>query len=227
MSPTAEVAENIESGVNEKDDTTLQIPEQPSSSVPSRRNNLYALAIFIACAVVLAVVIPTAIILGNDDDNDVIEEKASFVAIDGPFPANLTLFGEGVVGKNFTDPALLQEDLENVARFMLSVVVKRNTNAKGFEDAGVGRQNPGRFVIFDNNIVFADAPGEGVEDAAERPVAAASPSAGGPEVGDTIDDFGTNNQEENIEEGDFIVSDRDKGKQSLQSKMSTQSNRVF
>jgi hypothetical protein len=49
-------------------------------------------------------------------------------------------------------------------------------------------------------------------DAAFQPVTAAAESAKGPTVGSTVNDFGTNNQEKDVEEGDLIVSDGERGK---------------
>jgi hypothetical protein len=67
---------------------------------------------------------------------------------------------------------------------------------------GFGRQNPNMFSFGRPEIAFSESPEAAAGDA----------TASRPSVGDTIDDFGTNNQETNIEEGDVIVSDGENGK---------------
>jgi hypothetical protein len=146
---------------------------------------------------------------GTDTDTDT---SPSFLRIEAPFQSKLALFNQGIVGEPYADPALLQEDLGNAGRFFLNLVVKRNTNVKGFENAGFGGRNP--------NFPGQGGVGQGFSDgfpvafassgSASQPQAAES--ATGPTVGDTIDDFGTNNQEQDVEEGDLIVSDGERGK---------------
>lgn len=147
-------------------------------------------------------------------------DTSRFVDIMGIFNIRFRLFGKDIVGQEKTSPASLEEDLANVARFMLNNVVKRNTNVKGFENAGVGRRNPnsniGRPVV--GGGVYLDTPTlanavAGAASGAGGYAQAAPAEASRPEVGDTIDDFGTNNQEDNIEEGDVLVSNGDRGAQ--------------
>jgi hypothetical protein len=120
------------------------------------------------------------------------------------------LFNEGIVGQPYADPALLQQDLENAGRFFLNNVVNRNTNVKGFENVGFGGQNPNSGGIPEIGITSYDGYAAYDTISASSPVAEAS--AQGPAVGNTVNDFGTNNQEQDVEEGDVIVSDGERGK---------------
>jgi hypothetical protein len=153
----------------------------------------------------------------NDPEDTYNDTRPSFLRIEAPFQSKLALFNEGVVGQPYADQALLQEDLENAGRFFLNIVVKRNTNVKGFENVGFGGRNPNFSGRGGGGDVFlVGAPLATVafstSGSASQPQAAAAESAQGPTVGDTIDDFGTNNQEQDVEEGDLIVSDGDRGK---------------
>jgi hypothetical protein len=140
-----------------------------------------------------------------------------FLSIEAPFQAELALFNEDIVGQPYADPARLKEDLGNAVRFLLNIVVKRNTGVEGFEKLGVGGRNPnggGREVILGaavtgTSFVSSQA---GFASAASPPQAAAADSAQGPTVGNNVNDFGTNNQEKDVEEGDLIVSDGERGK---------------
>jgi hypothetical protein len=165
----------------------------------------------------------------NDPEDADVDTSPSFLRIKGPFEANLTLFNEDIVGEPYAVPALLREDLENNGRFLLNIVVKRNTNVKGFENVGYGSRSPNANGPGGGGPVFLGAPVEGQDFAyaistAAAPVAtgssagfaASSPvaeaSAQGPAVGNNVNDFGTNNQETDVEEGDVIVSDGERGK---------------
>jgi hypothetical protein len=145
---------------------------------------------------------------GIDSSNN--DTRRSFLLVDGPFPANLTLFNEGIVGQPYANPALLQEDLENAGNFFINNVVKRNTNVKGFENVGFGGRSPNTGGIPEIGITST------FDDIAYATISASSPaaeaSAQGPAVGNNVNDFGTNNQETDVEEGDVIVSDGERGK---------------
>jgi hypothetical protein len=288
MSPDLDVAETLEEGFKRAEESPLDSPAK-AATVRSERNKWYALGI-VACGVLLAVILPTTVMLllhqhGDEwpetdlevelefnpkvdprietdpegfegpfqahlpsfnnriirkpyadatllhehlengsrspkrkrkrkpstspSDVTTTNTSPSFLQIEGPFQAKLALFNDDIVGQPYADPALLQEDLKNAARFLLDIVVKRNTNVKGFENVGFGGQNPNSFNFRDD--VFFGGVAQG------GPVFAASPpanaSAQGPTVDATVNDFGTNNQETDVEEGDVIVSDGERGKQ--------------
>jgi hypothetical protein len=233
MSPDADADVNtIEEGIKEEgtkvaEESPLDSNEKNTPKVHSERNKWYALGIFAFCCALVAIILPTTLVLKSktssvgvdpevdpEDDSSDSDTRPSFLLVEGPFQANLTLFNEGIVGQPYADPALLIDDLENAGRFLLSNVVKRNANFKGFENVAFGGRNPNSFVD------FAEADGAFVDvgvatstaDSAFEPVAAFSESAKSPTVGDTVSDFGTNNQEKDVEEGDLIVSDGERGK---------------
>jgi hypothetical protein len=229
MSPDAD-ADTLEEGTKRVEESPLDSHEKETpTKVRSEHNKWYALGIFIICCALFAIILPTTLVMSKtsssktsgvevnpevdpEDDSSDTETRPSFLLIEGPFQANLTLFNEGIVGEPYADPALLLDDLKNAGRFFLSNVVKRNANSKGFENVGFGGRNPSSFVDF---AVAADLSFVGVASASadsSEPQAAAAESAKGPTVGDTIDDFGTNNQEQDVEEGDLIVSDGERGK---------------
>jgi hypothetical protein len=223
MSPDADT---LEEGTKIVDESSLDSDEKETPNVRSERNKWYALGIFLFCCVLFAIILPTTLVLSDKSsvevdpevqegpDSSENETRPSFLLIEGPFQANLTLFNEGIVGQPYADPALLLDDLKNAGNFFLSNVVKRNANVKGFENGGFGGRNPNRFVSTSSDIAFAEASGvtAAADDSASQPQAAATESAKGPTVGDTVNDFGTNNQETNVEEGDVIVSDGERGK---------------
>jgi hypothetical protein len=111
-----------------------------------------------------------------------------YLAQEGPLGYNLTLFNPDVTqGYNNTDE--LASDIENVARFLISTTVKRVQSSEGYyggADTMVNRdQDPPETVAF----------------------ASSDSAAGASLVGDLATDYGTNNQESGIEQGDIIVSD--------------------
>ena len=82
----------------------------------------------------------------------------------------------------------------------------RNPNSSG--------QSGGRDVnLIGAPVLFSASSGSGLGGSlASQPQAAAAESAKGPTVGNTVNDYGTNNQEKDVEEGDLIVADGERGK---------------
>ena len=221
MSPDTD-ADTLEEGTKIAEESPLDYHEKETPKVRSERNKWYALGIFGICCALFAIILPTTLVLSKtsgvmnktsgvevdpDDDSSDSDTRPSFLLIAGPFQANLTLFNEGIVGEPYADPALLLEDLENAGRFFLSNVVNRNANVKGFENVGFGGRSPNSFMDFAMIDVAVDTAAD-----SSVPQAMAAESAKGPTVGNTVNDFGTNNQEQNVEEGDLIVSDGERGK---------------
>ena len=134
------------------------------------------------------------------DTPDVPKERAQFVTSASPFKVQLSLVDETIThGYSQDNQTELEEDLRNVARFLLNNVVNRNTGKRGFENAGMGQRNPNiGFPTMDNEFDFAESPG--MDMPARQPVS------------EDLDDYGTNNQEDDVEEGDTIVSDGNRGK---------------
>jgi hypothetical protein len=223
MSPDADT---LEEAPKIAEESPLDSHEKEPVTVRSERTKWYALGIFVVCCALLAIILPTTLVLSNKSDSSGVgvevasedpeidssnnDTRPSFLLVEGPFQANLTLFNEGIVGQPYADPALLQQDLENAGRFFLNNVVNRNTNVKGFENVGFGGQNPNSGGIPEIGITSYDGYAAYDTISASSPVAEAS--AQGPAVGNTVNDFGTNNQEQDVEEGDVIVSDGERGK---------------
>lgn len=141
-------------------------------------------------------------------DTETLQQK-EFVSSTSPFDVRLALFSEEIT-RGYNDEAELEEDLRNVARFLLSNVLSRNTGKRGFEGVGVGIGRPN---FFEEMPMVPAAPTDADVQFAPPPQAGAServPESG--KVGDEFDDYGTNNQEEGVEEGDKLVSDGERGK---------------
>ena len=120
--------------------------------------------------------------------------------ISGYFNATLSLFGDGIP-RAYSNESEFQQDVANVARFLLEGVVRRNTGAPGFENVARGgffRQQP-VFGVPENAPDDSPEGGEGM--------VAKSPGA----TYEGVDDYETNNQEKDIEEGDVMVSDGETG----------------
>lgn len=125
--------------------------------------------------------------------------ESNVVEIKGPFSATLSLYNENIV-QGYQSVDEFKEDLGNVTAFFLNNVIFRNTGVKGFENIGVGRS----FLVSPEIVDDLDSP----ELSDPEPVAAPGVSADGDQGRDSdVDDYGTNNQEANVEQGDAAVSD--------------------
>jgi hypothetical protein len=142
------------------------------------------------------------------EEKDITEEEkdketAKYVASSSPFKVQLAMISEDIT-RGYKDSADIEEDLGNVARFLLNNVLHRNTGKQGYEHVGMGRRNPNVFMTWEDVAVAAPVP-------AAADVAESAPQQD--KVADDFDDYGSNNQEEGVEEGDMIVSDGENGKQ--------------
>lgn len=111
------------------------------------------------------------------------------------FNVHLANFSEKILFGYESDDALAK-DLGNAFRVLLDRVVARNLGTPGYEHVAMG------------GPTFAVAEGAEIDGAAPP----AAPSAAAPErgsVGNAVDDFGTNNQEKDVEEGDTVVANED------------------
>lgn len=155
--------------------------------------------------VIFVVAFPITYLNDSDDSSDEAsadpEEQVQrqFVSSNSPFEVKLPMFNEEIKeGYNNTEE--LKEDLRNAAKFLLNNVLNRNTGKEGYGSVGFGQRNPNIGVM----PVFEDAPMAGAPPEAARDESKA--------VGDDFDDYGSNNQEEGVEEGDMIVSNGENGK---------------
>lgn len=179
-----------------------EVQEGPSnSSVSSPASNarkrwFIAVATLLALTgVILAIAIPVSrkndhekVSIASDEDSNMdgtVQQTAKATAdITGYFNSSFSLFGEDITN-GYISPDEFKSDLRNVARFLLDSVVKRNLGSEVNNAAG------GDLEV---------EPGVGV--AAEG----SNSDMRAPDVGDNVNDFGTNNQEDSVEEGDIIVS---------------------
>jgi type II secretory pathway pseudopilin PulG len=105
-------------------------------------------------------------------------------------------FYDASVVQGYANTADFQQDVMAVAKMMINLVVARNTGPNYYNNF---YPYPSKGGMTDAIPVMAPAPG------------AAAPEANLPTVGNGVNDFGSNNQEDNVEEGDKIVSDGTRG----------------
>ena len=118
------------------------------------------------------------------------------------FNPHLANFDEGILSGYDSDDDLA-EGLGDALRALLDRVVARNLGTPGYDNVAMG------------GPMFAFTDGGIVEDAGAAPPVA--PSQATPERGsvdDNVNDFGTNNQEKGVEEGDTVVANQDFSKYS-------------
>jgi len=122
---------------------------------------------------------------------------------EGPFNTTLGLFNQDIT-RGYSSVEELRTDLEQAAWFLLNEVVRRNTGDQAYYGGGGG---------------YYPMPARGFNDGTQEIAIDAVPSAdstssyGGDTGGvpEDLTDYGTNNQEQGVEEGDVVVSDGDLG----------------
>ena len=176
----------------------------PTTSIKSSRPWLL-LGLFGFAILVVTVALPTTlvVVLRNQEANT--NDPATNNP--GPFPSSLPLFGPEITD-TYDNKEDVAHDLEQAAWFLVNQVIKRNTRVPGYESVAMGRP-----------FFSVGCPNCGGDLVTGAPVADASP--GMPESGkgssitgvsDSLTDYGTNNQETDVEEGDVVVSDGDYGR---------------
>jgi hypothetical protein len=122
---------------------------------------------------------------GNEENSPSTSQAREYTSTGGPFNVTLGLFSKEIVG-GYSDSESLENDLSNAAMFLLNGLIKRNTGQIE-SDSGTDGGPKEEFA------------GEGA------PVAADGGTGGDSAIGD-LDEFGQNNQEDDVEEGDMMVS---------------------
>lgn len=130
---------------------------------------------------------------GTSPSSETKEEPRTFTSTDGAFNVSLGLFNKDITS-GYGDTKALEDDLSNAAKFLLNNVIKRNTR-----EAGYGGMGP----IEEKDMASDGAP----ESAPQAASDGFSNAAGG-----KLNDFGQNNQEDDVEEGDMMVSNGKFGK---------------
>jgi hypothetical protein len=206
--------------VNDNENTPLEVAkgsaderEQPKETIQGRRQVWILLGLMALVAFCIA--LPIGLVKSRDNNNDKELEATSstgaskeFVSSNSTFQVRLALFNADIAN-GYANEEELKEDLRNAARFLLNNVIQRNI---GITD---GNGNFG-YPIYPAE---GDTTVSGNSTSASRPQASCSDStddtsqvaSGGKAEGDGSD-FGTNNQEKGVEEGDAIVSDGVNGK---------------
>jgi hypothetical protein len=154
--------------------------------------------------VVIAVTLPLVLIKDDDSsssdqqfpgDNRPVNFVPPTAITEGPFSATVELLTEDVL-RGYETEEELEEALANAARFLLNIVVQRNAN--GYDD-GVTYYDGPDFEVLEGDVERSP------EEAPSAEAVMGDATTG--EVGDDVNDYGTNNQEDGVEEGDLIVSD--------------------
>jgi hypothetical protein len=140
----------------------------------------------------------------NTNDTEMTGVYKSF----GPFEVEIPLYSPDVLTV-YADEEEAQAGFRQFAFFFLDNVVNRNLGVPGFQNVGFGNNNFMQDGVQDMNrgpeAPQAGAPVDGDASFAEE--TAGSAGRFPDEVGDEVDDFGTNNQEENVDQADVAKSD--------------------
>lgn len=203
-----------------KDDLTLDMEKgshegtdesHDSKATPSPKRRVWPALGALAFLGIVVFIVGFSITYVNENKNDsgdgdgTVEPpekvKYEYVSSTNPFKVKLSMFDQDIA-RGYTNSSELEEDLGNVARFLLNNVLNRNLGKSGYGHVGIGQRNP--------NMPFPTFGEEDMDFAAGAPEMVADESKNA--VGDEFDDYGTNNQEEGVEEGDVIVSDGENGK---------------
>lgn len=196
------------------------LSEATASRSPARgrRHWLTAMAIFV---VLVVIIVPTAVVTSRNKNKDsesesvssesVVVENSTNVSPPPPTTqfnetnttspptstSGLPGFGIDVV-RGYASPDELQTDIQFAGEFVMTQVVKRNLQYSGYEGVGYGRGNPNAFQRDANTISAPE-----MDAMPEK----STTTGGGSDVAQDLTDYGTNNQEDNVEEGDMVVSD--------------------
>lgn len=194
MNPPAAVTSKQE----DKDDDVerpLEVIPLPLKEEKSSPQSWFIVFGFIIALVVVAVTISLSVSQNSGQESQLNFDNASQPIFD----SSLGLW-DANVARGYDNERELEDDLASAARFLLNNVVSRNLGLPGFQNTGLGRS-------------FANP--EGGDAPVEMDASGAPPEA--QQTSSNLDDFGTNNQEDGVEEGDRIVSDGKYGKQTHES----------
>lgn len=168
-----------------------------NGSKVSTNNRKWLFAILaVAVTGLAAFAIAFPIVHNNNNADSISKEKTSMVAnFQGPFNVSLNLLNADIV-EGYSSIYEFQVDMQNVANFLLNNVVKRNLGVNGYKNAGMGYGN------MQNQVLDTGMPAPNTAGAAGDI----------PPSNKNVDDYGTNNQESAVDEGDVVKSDGNKSK---------------
>lgn len=172
----------LEEGLDKEQNGELE--KTPAESGLKRLHIMAAVGLL--ASIVFAVVFPAVYVskkLRIEPSSSNGNYAKSPVITRGPFNASMEFFSKDILnGYNSSDQ--LSNDIEQAAYFMLNQVVERNSQQDTSGQPGA---------------TFATADGESGN--------SAGIAAGKSAVSNDVNDYGTNNQENQVEEGDVLVSD--------------------
>jgi hypothetical protein len=174
--------------------------ESPKMNKFNKKQFLLALGMMI---VVAAIIVGISVPLSSKDSDDKSEDPENPPTGDGDtgrptitaftvFNGSLPIFNSNVLSGYDSEEELAQ-DLSNAARLLLDRVVARNLGKPGYENLGFAGS---RFAVTDDMQEGAPPMAPGAADA---------PSNDQKQVVGDVNDHGTNNQEDGVEEGDKAV----------------------
>jgi hypothetical protein len=126
------------------------------------------------------------------------------VTFEGPFNGTLPLFDSSIAQGYKGDTQLFKDDLTSVAKYYLNDVVRRNTGEYLNQNVILNREP---MVL--NMAETATTSAVTTNGVAMEPstAAGATTTTSATKVGENVDSFATNNQEDNVDEADIIKSD--------------------
>lgn len=175
-----------------------------SCSSHQKRNILAVAAILV---VLFAIIFPIAYILAPPNSR-----QREYVLMEGPFYPNLTLFNENIT-QGYTSKEDLERDVEAAAYFLVNQAIKRELGVPGYGHYYMENDGGGWREGMPPMMANSGAPESMAKDDTDGGSAAADE--------DSLTDYGTNNQEDDVEEGDVVVSDGEHGKSSCPERSSS------
>jgi hypothetical protein len=130
---------------------------------------------------------------GNNEEETSSNNSTVFVSS----TKNTLEFFNANITQGYDSKEELGLDIDSAGSFLLNQVIKRNLQVPGYEGVGVGRANP---------HVNVDGTGGTIETTTDE---SSNSMRGGTS---DVTDYGTNNQEGGVEEGDLVASDGTLGK---------------
>ncbi|GKY96675.1 hypothetical protein MPSEU_000627100 [Mayamaea pseudoterrestris] len=183
------------------DMTTMDVEQANAgdSAVSNHRNrNIVVRLVLATCAVALiacAIGIPLARRNNHDsEEQEQVETTSESGGATSSSSSNLSYFGANVV-QQYESKDELGADLQSAGYLLINQVVKRNTHVPGYDSAGYGQSNPYATSDSDNNT------------GGNTPEASTITNSDATRDSSSTTDYGTNNQEDGVEEGDLVVSD--------------------
>jgi hypothetical protein len=199
---TAEEGEPQENAPSPPDEKGVDVDRKDTDN--ASKSPKFCVLVGLLVLLLTAVVVPTAIHLRRKNADAVVFTPLYDTS-------KLPLYNAAIL-EGYDTLESFEEDLTIAAQHLVNNAVGRSSGDTRYAGGGWGSRGSGP-SIFEGEIASAED--------------ASSPEAGAPsfnraastdaqdDVGDDVDDFGTNNQEGDVEEGDIIVASKQAGKHIL------------